>query len=130
MKFEEYKGGGPLKHMSREAFRTVKLQSVIDRLPKEVQKFIDKNIEFEWIQNVCGITLPTKYYKPIIIIYTEHIPEWSIAHEIAHAWLGHDPNVFGFDQEDEADEQAKSWGFIKFYATTTSILDYLELTGV
>jgi len=102
----------------------MEIESIISKLPEEVQTFANKNIEFNWIRNVGAITLPTKEYKPIIIVYTETIPEYIIAHEIAHAWLRH--RKFGSsEEEEEAHRQAKEWGFEKDFDDTMTSLEYL-----
>jgi len=99
----------------------IEIEQIIEKLPPNVKEFVENNVEFSWINNVGAITLPTKKYKPIIIVYTKEIPAFIIAHEIAHAWLEHISS--STQVEEEADKQAEKWGF-KIDRNITD-LDYL-----
>jgi hypothetical protein len=70
--------------------------------------------------NCIGKTVSTKnqYVSPYLIIPTEEAGEYTIAHEIAHAWLHHDGDLLGSYEESlkietEAELLANEWDFAK-----------------
>jgi hypothetical protein len=95
----------------------------VDRLPREIAEFACKSCVFVSVGKVRAITLPSSWQtwpgaeSPeylIVLLDDKPSSEFAaiIAHEIAHAWLGH--NYFeeqGPELENEAAAVAQSWGF-------------------
>jgi hypothetical protein len=89
-----------------------RLLNALARLPEEVYQFTLQNISFHAGQSQ---TIQVKQIKkPYMIILKRTDSESLIAHEIAHAYLNYKKtkNKSG-DQEAEADELRKKWGFKK-----------------
>ena len=106
------------------------LASVLVRLPKRVRHFVQRRCQILSIGGlgVWGITWPAsivdKRKVKWLIVMSETAyrsqgrRESAIAHEVAHAWLGHnrlDPDISP-DVEEEADNQAVAWGFSRSYS--------------
>ena len=89
-----------------------RLLNTLSRLPKEVYQFTLQNISFHAGQSQ---TIQVKEInKPYMIILKRTDSESLIAHEIAHAYLNYTKTKNEtFDQEAEADELRKKWGFKK-----------------
>ncbi len=89
-----------------------RLLNTLARLPEEVYQFTLQKISFHAGQSqtikVDGIK------KPYMIILKRTDSESLIAHEIAHAYLNFTKTKYASDdQETEADELRKKWGFRK-----------------
>lgn len=110
-------------HLSRNIDAKIErfLVKAVCRLPKVVQQFVLKNCYFVSAMryngaciSISGIT--KRRFKHIIIILNGS--EKTVAHEIAHAWLGHDGTITMISeqtynrQESAANRQVKKWGFI------------------
>lgn len=104
------------------------LASVLVRLPKRVRHFVQRRCQILSIGLGSGaITWPAsivdKRVKWLIVMSetkfrSQRRRESTIAHEVAHAWLGHnrlDPDISP-DVEEEADNQAVAWGFSRTYS--------------
>ena len=120
------------KHMKRRDRAKVDFQSDIDefirlaqrwnnlhtsllntlcRIPEDVYQFTVQNISFIAGQSQ---TLQVKEIgKPYMIILKRTDSESLIAHEIAHAYLSFSKATGGSDEEAQADELRKKWGFRK-----------------
>ena len=99
----------------------------IAKLPATVAAFAIERCAFVSVGKVaCGITLPGKIgvnartrrsRNQWVILLTERLPSHDrhsiVAHEIAHAWLGHDKLSINLpkDCETKAAGLTKSWGF-------------------
>ncbi len=91
------------------------------RLPRDVRAFVfDRCVFLSAGRMLYGMVLPGATAKPEtwIILLSERMHgddlHSFIAHEIAHAWLGHDrlsPEV-PVDHETQAANLAQQWGFI------------------
>jgi len=94
-------------------------------LPKDVQEFALTKCQFHTIRedlagrviNIAG--LETKHMilireRDAVDVFDRPNIAARIAHEIAHAWLGHGGPVYSekehLRREQEADEQVKDWG--------------------
>ena len=64
----------------------------------------------EFHSNFCQYIHP---HKPNVIILSMHASLFTVAHEIAHAYLKHHTDLENLDHEKEANNQAKKWGFIR-----------------
>ena len=86
------------------------LVKALDRLPEDVYDFTIKNIYF-----CCSDSsmIPLKEVsKSFIVILNKSDSQSLIAHEIAHAYLNHHlRSVVGDNQEKDAEELRKKWGF-------------------
>lgn len=86
------------------------LRRAISRLPDEVREFAYDRCRFASVgASMIGQTLPpgTRW---LILVRDEETDESVIAHEIAHAWRGHEgPNTDS--QEQEVRALVRSWGF-------------------
>jgi hypothetical protein len=106
------------------------IQSVVMQLPEEIAEWTSKNITFISVANLTavavriGTTFPSEHRSAtqigacrlIVALGTidEERAEFTVAHEIAHHWLGHDIQGQGAAyerQEAEADALANQWGF-------------------
>ena len=88
-----------------------RLLNTLSRLPDEVYQFTLKNISFHAGQSqTIQVDAINKRY---MIILKRTDSESLIAHEIAHAYLNYTIGNKSDDQEEEADELRKSWGFKK-----------------
>lgn len=126
MKKESIEKKLKIKDIEREELILIK--NVISQLPEKVQTFALKNIIF-MVLSKDGLALsfkPNRTERFIILdeyslqFYPKKFREQTIAHEIAHAWLGHETKVNEclsveeiINREKEADKQAKRWGFIE-----------------
>jgi hypothetical protein len=92
----------------------------VARLPREVREFVFERCVFLSIGHVNhGMALPGTIAQPDtwIILLGERLPQKDahsiVAHEIAHAWLGH--NRFALDVPPDCETQAanltRDWGF-------------------
>jgi hypothetical protein len=90
----------------------VRLVNTLVRLPEEAYRFTLENISFHAGQSQ---TLEVKELtKPCMIILKRTDSESLIAHEIAHAYLGHaKTNGITKNIETEAEELRRKWGFKK-----------------
>lgn len=90
----------------------MRLLNTLARLPQEVYQFTLQKISFHAGQSQ---TIQVKELnKPYLIILKRTDSESLIAHEIAHAYLNYAKTKnTSFDQEVEADELRKKWGFKK-----------------
>ena len=90
----------------------VRLLNTLARLPEEVYQFTLDKISFHAGQSQ---TVQVKEInKPYMIILKRTDSESLIAHEIAHAYLsGTKTQGRSEDQEAQADELRKKWGFRK-----------------
>lgn len=89
-----------------------RLLNALSRLPEDVYQFTLQNVSFHAGQSQ---TIQVKAInKRYMIILKRTDSESLIAHEIAHAYLSYTEtkNMSG-DQETEADELRKKWGFKK-----------------
>jgi hypothetical protein len=87
-----------------------RLLNTLARLPEEVYHFTLQKISFHAGQSQ---TIQVKEIKkPYMIILKRTDSESLIAHEIAHAYLSYIKNG-GEEQEEQADELRKKWGFKK-----------------
>ena len=87
-----------------------RLLNTLIRLPEEVYQFTLKKISFHAGQSQ---TIQIKEIKkPYMIILKRTDSESLIAHEIAHAYLSYTKNQWE-EQEEQADELRKKWGFKK-----------------
>jgi Zn-dependent peptidase ImmA (M78 family) len=101
------------------------IKQVVWRLPKDVQDKID-SMKFLILEYEDGIHFYINHIKNsehLIIINdswmktrgkTAKYRKYVIAHEIAHAVLGHDENTCRTYMEAEADRLAAQWGFTEF----------------
>ena len=89
-----------------------RLLNTLARLPEEVYQFSLQKISFHAGQSQ---TIQVKELKkPYMIILKRTDSESLIAHEIAHAYLNYTETKNNVDdQELEADELRKKWGFRK-----------------
>jgi hypothetical protein len=87
-----------------------RLLNTLVRLPEDVYEFAVEKISFH-----AGQSQTVQVYgmdKPYMIILKRTDSESLIAHEIAHAYLSHTQTKSGLtDQETQADELRKKWGF-------------------
>lgn len=91
----------------------------VSRLPQVVAQFVvDSCVFFSVGEAVYGQCLPARFVegKDWIIVVDEGFPgdvEALVAHEVAHAYLGHSIGEPLGDEETErrAREQAVAWGF-------------------
>jgi hypothetical protein len=90
----------------------IRLLNTLARLPEDVYQFTLQKISFHAGQSQ---TIQVKQVKkPYMIILKRTDSESLIAHEIAHAYLDYTKTILGSDdQEEEADELRKKWGFKK-----------------
>jgi len=82
----------------------------VKKLPDEVYDYIQENIQFE---KVLNSVIPRKELKAKFIIFLmKNASEFTIAHEIAHAYLKHERHVdleISKRQEKEANKLARKW---------------------
>ena len=89
-----------------------KIDKTLAKLPDEVQEFVDKNVQF--IEGRASTIRKEQIIeKPFFIILRANNSEFTIAHEVAHAWLNHDereadPSTYDKNQK-EANQLAKKW---------------------
>ena len=89
-----------------------RLLNTLARLPEEVYQFTIQEISFHAGQSQTIQVEQIK--KPYMIILKRTDSESLIAHEIAHAYLNYTrTRNKSDDQETEADELRKKWGFKK-----------------
>ena len=91
-----------------------KVVETLAKLPNDVQEFVDENVQF--IEGRAS-TIRRKQIieKPFLIILRSNNSEFTIAHEVAHAWLNHDdkeadkdPSIYD-KNEKAANQLAKKW---------------------
>ena len=88
---------------------------VLKKIPEEVYDYVIENIYFiEGSSQMIPLNEVKKYRKKqIVIIEPKDLKdEFTIAHEIAHAFLKHKPFTTK-NIEMEADKLAEKWGFKK-----------------
>ena len=91
-----------------------KIAETLAKLPDEVQEFVDKNVQF--IEGRASTICKEQIIeKPFLIILRSNNSEFTIAHEVAHAWLNHDdkeadkdPSIYD-KNEKAANQLAKKW---------------------
>ncbi len=89
-----------------------RLLNTLARLPQEIYQFTLQKISFHAGQSQT-ITVK-EINKPYMIILKRTDSESLIAHEIAHAYINNTKAINkSDDQEAEAEEQRKKWGFKK-----------------
>jgi Zn-dependent peptidase ImmA (M78 family) len=91
------------------------LLPVLKKIPEEAYDYTIENVYFVWGNSqMIPLIEITKYSKKqIIIIEPKDLKdEFTIAHEIAHAFLKHKPFTTK-NIEMEADKLAEEWGFKK-----------------
>lgn len=89
-----------------------RLLNTLGRLPEEVYQFTLQKISFHAGQSQT--IQVEEINKPYMIILKRTDSESLIAHEIAHAYLNYTKTKYkSYDQEAEADELRKKWGFKK-----------------
>ena len=88
-----------------------RLLNTLARLPEEVYQFTLQKISFQAGQSQTIQVDEIK--KPYMIILKRTDSESLIAHEIAHAYLSYTKTKSKIDQEAQADELRKKWGFKK-----------------
>jgi hypothetical protein len=88
-----------------------RLLNTFVRLPEEVYEFAVEKISFHAGQS--QMVQVKEMRKPYMIILKRTDSESLIAHEIAHAYLSHTQAKGRLDQEVQADELRKQWGFKK-----------------
>jgi meiotically up-regulated gene 157 (Mug157) protein len=89
-----------------------RLLNTLARLPEEVYQFTIKNISFHAGQSQT--IQVDEINKRYMIILKRTDSESLIAHEIAHAYLNYNKTKNkSTDQETEAEELRKKWGFKK-----------------
>ncbi len=93
-----------------------RLLNTLIRLPEEVYQFTLQKISFHAGQSQT-IQIK-KMKKPFMIILKRTDSESLIAHEIAHAYLSYTKNRLE-EQEEQADELRKKWGFKKIQLCST-----------
>ncbi len=91
-----------------------KVVETLAKLPKEVQKFVVENVQF--IEGRASTIRKEQISeKPFLIILRNNNSEFTIAHEVAHAWLNHDDKEADIDNsisdknQKEANQLAKKW---------------------
>jgi hypothetical protein len=101
-----------IRHAQRWNALYVRLVNTLVRLPEEVYRFTLENISFHAGQSQ---TLEVKELtKSCMIILKRTDSKSLIAHEIAHAYLGHAKTRSRTKNiETEAEELRKKWGFKK-----------------
>jgi Zn-dependent peptidase ImmA (M78 family) len=95
-----------------------KVFTVLKKIPEEVYDYIMKNIViFGYNHKDKGEFINIEYWNGIhikgLIKLKSSETEFTIAHEIAHAFLKHEnnQNIKEKDNEKEADDLAIKWGF-------------------
>ena len=91
-----------------------KVVETLAKLPNEVQEFVYENVQF--IEGRAS-TIRKKQIisKPFLIILRANNSEFTVAHEVAHAWLNHDDKEADIDNsisdknQKEANQLAKKW---------------------
>jgi len=95
------------------------LNRVRDKLPKEVCLWTDEHCKFIYVEPCSQVSdelyigkaeYIVNVYKRACTLTTDFL-EASIAHEVAHCWLGHKSNYHIKVKEQEADNLAITWGF-------------------
>jgi hypothetical protein len=101
-----------IRHAQRWNSLYARLVNTLTRLPEEVYRFTLENVSFHAGQSQ---TLEVKELtKSCMIILKRTDSESLIAHEIAHAYLGHAKTKSRTKNiEIEAEELRKKWGFKK-----------------
>jgi hypothetical protein len=96
----------------RWSYLHTRLLDTLARLPEEVYQFTLQKISFHAGQSQT--VQVEEMNKPYMIILKRTDSESLIAHEIAHAYLSYNKaKSRSEDQESEADELRKKWGFKK-----------------
>jgi hypothetical protein len=97
-----------------DEMRVLICQTIV-KLPPAVQDFaLFECVYLEFSDDLRGCCFPSHICEGkrwIIQIRKEHADEYVIAHELAHAKFGHTPNCGNLLAEEDADRQAKAWGF-------------------
>jgi hypothetical protein len=88
-----------------------RLLNTLSRLPEDVYQFTIQKISFHAGQSQT--VQVEEIRKPYMIILKRTDSESLIAHEIAHAYLSYNKARSKSDQETQADELRKKWGFKK-----------------
>jgi hypothetical protein len=88
-----------------------RLLNTLSRLPEDVYQFTVHKISFHAGQSQT--VQVEEIRKPYMIILKRTDSESLIAHEIAHAYLSFTKAKSKSDQETQADELRKKWGFKK-----------------
>jgi len=114
---------------------------VLSQLPQDVYDYIIKNVQFKIIGVDKGEWVDFKSFqettkKKGMIILKNNVDRFTIAHEIAHAFLKHDYEESKEDREAETDKLAEKWGFKKLPIKMTDVCkgnekckEHLEFTG-
>ncbi len=89
-----------------------RVDKTVARLPDEVREFVKENVQFE---EACNSMIPrTQFRKKYIVFLKPDFAERTLAHEIAHAYLGHDiddpdDKIKIGDWEADANRLARKW---------------------
>jgi len=86
------------------------LINTLTRLPNDAYDFVVKNVSFHAGKSQAIFVGELK--KPYMIILKRTDSQSQVAHEIAHAFLGHNrENSIKQDVDGEADSLRRKWGF-------------------
>ena len=91
-----------------------KIVKTLAKLPDDVQEFVFKNVQFI-VGRASTIRKEQIIEKPFLIILRTNNSEFTIAHEVAHAWLNQDNKEPGLDtsiydkNEKEVNQLSKKW---------------------
>jgi len=100
-----------IRHAQRWNPLYARLLNTLARLPEEVYRFTLENVSFHAGQS--QMLEVKELTKSCMIILKRTDSESLIAHEIAHAYLGHAKTKSRTNIEAEAEELRMKWGFKK-----------------
>jgi hypothetical protein len=99
-----------IRHAERWDKLRLSLNKALTRLPDDAYDFVVKNVSFHAGHN--QVISVKEQPKPNMIILERNASQSQIAHEIAHAFLGHNrENSIERDIDGEAESLRKKWGF-------------------
>lgn len=115
-------GAGPIMMgVSHDEIMDTLITMTVVALPQDVREFIYENCFFATVGNsIGGQVLPRAIDRWLVLLDANMVNEYDvdecqgiIAHEIAHAYLGHkmDDPALTIECEREAGQQAADWGF-------------------
>ena len=91
--------------------------SAVHKLPREIRGFVFQKVFFTSVEEEGGQCWHKQNACPWVIVLGDKADESVVAHEIAHAHLGHKTNRGGMEvevslrQETKACSLTKQWGF-------------------
>jgi hypothetical protein len=87
----------------------------LHRLPKEVREFVYENCSFKEVDPEGGHAFSMKKNRQLkwLILLGSQVDESLIAHEIAHAWLGHHYPLSRATVQDCMPEEIAAWTAVK-----------------